>query len=123
MFLARRLSRQAIERFLLDSQDLSLSYGPIGIVRGEMPRHGLDEAIIAIGRGQADFDRARAALIGWKQFNIGWVEVFPHRAALAVDTVVGEPDWRGSASQSSGRSRRASGLTRSRRWRARHVST
>ena len=88
MFLARRPSRQTIDRFLLDSQELPLSYGPIGIVRAGMPRHGLDEAIVTIGRGQADFDRARAALIAWKQFDIGWVEVFPRHAPLAVGTVV-----------------------------------
>ena len=39
MFLARRPSQLAIDRFLRDSQDLPLSYGPIGIVRGETARH------------------------------------------------------------------------------------
>jgi len=62
MFLARRPSRLAIDRFLRDSRELPLSYGPIGIVRGETIRHGLDEAIVVIGRGKADFERARAAL-------------------------------------------------------------
>ena len=62
MFLARRPSRLAIDRFLRDSQELPLSYGPIGIVRGETVRHRLDEAIVVIGRGKADFERARAAL-------------------------------------------------------------
>ena len=33
MFLARRPSSQRIDRFLRESQDLPLSYGPIGIVR------------------------------------------------------------------------------------------
>jgi uncharacterized protein (UPF0548 family) len=88
MFLARRPSPQTIDRFLLDSQDLPLSYGPIGIVRTETTRQGLDEAIVAIGRGNADFERARAALIAWKQFDIGWVETFPRRAPVAVGTVV-----------------------------------
>ena len=88
MFLARRPSREAINRFLRDSQELQLSYGPIGIVRGETVRHDLDEAIVAIGRGKADFERARTALIAWKQFDIGWVETFPRHAPVAVGTVV-----------------------------------
>jgi uncharacterized protein (UPF0548 family) len=88
MFLARRPSRLAIDRFLRDSQGLPLSYGPIGIVRGETVRHGLDEATVVIGRGRADFERARAALIAWKQFDIGWVETFPRHAPVAVGTVV-----------------------------------
>jgi uncharacterized protein (UPF0548 family) len=88
MFLVQRPSRAAIDRFLLDSQELPLSYGPIGIVRGETVRHDLDEAIVAIGNGKADFERARTALIAWKQFDIGWVETFPRDAPVEVGTVV-----------------------------------
>jgi uncharacterized protein (UPF0548 family) len=88
MFLVQRPSRAAIDRFLLDSQELPLSYGPIGIVRGEAVRHDLDEAIVAIGNGKADFERARTALIAWKQFDIGWVETFPRDAPVEVGTVV-----------------------------------
>jgi uncharacterized protein (UPF0548 family) len=88
MFLARRPSRQAIDRFLRDSQDLPLSYGPIGVVNGDTPRDGLDEATVAIGRGAADFERARAALMAWKHFDIGWVEAFPPHAPIEVGTVV-----------------------------------
>jgi uncharacterized protein (UPF0548 family) len=76
MFLARRPSREAIDRFLRDSQERPLSYGPIGIVNGGTVRR-LDEALVEIGRGKADFERARAALIAWQQFDIGWVETFP----------------------------------------------
>jgi uncharacterized protein (UPF0548 family) len=86
MFLARRPSPQAVQHFLRDSQDLPLSYGPIGIVRAA--RQGLDEAIVAIGRGALDFERARAALMAWKQFDIGWVETFPPQAPVAVGAVV-----------------------------------
>ena len=88
MFLARRPSRLAIDRFLRDSQELPLSYGPVGIVRGDTARHDLDEEVVAIGRGETDFERARAALIAWKQFDIGWVEMFPRDAPVAVGTVV-----------------------------------
>jgi uncharacterized protein (UPF0548 family) len=88
MFLARRPSLLAIDRFLRDSQDLPLSYGPVGILRGETARHDLDEEVVAIGRGETDFERARAALLAWKQFDIGWVEVFPRDAPVATGTVV-----------------------------------
>jgi len=88
MFLARRPTPRDIERFLHDSQDLSLSYGPIGIVRTETAHQRIDEANVAIGRGHTDFERARAALIAWKHFDIGWVETFPIDAPIAVGTVV-----------------------------------
>jgi len=88
MFLARRPSPLAIDHFLRDSQGLPLSYGPVGLVRGETARHDLDEEVAAIGRGEADFERARGALLAWKQFDIGWVEVFPRGAPVAPGTVV-----------------------------------
>ena len=88
MFLARRPSPEAIDRFVRDSQELPLSYGPIGIVNRETPCRDLDEALVTIGRGRTDFDRARAALLAWKQFDIGWVETFPRNAPVDVGTVV-----------------------------------
>jgi uncharacterized protein (UPF0548 family) len=88
MFRARRPSQEAIDRFVRDSQDLPVSYSPIGIVNGETCGRDLDEAIVTIGRGKRDFDRARAALMAWKQFDIGWIETFPRHAPVAVGTVV-----------------------------------
>jgi uncharacterized protein (UPF0548 family) len=88
VFLARRPSREVIDRFLHDSQELPLSYGPIGCVNGEIVGNNLDEAIVAIGRGRADFERARAALLSWTQFDLGWVETFPPSAPLEVGVVV-----------------------------------
>ena len=88
MFLAWRPSPVVIDRFLRDSQELPLSYGPIGIVNGKTPCHNLDEQVVAIGRGKPDFERARAALVAWKQFDIGWVTTFPSHAPVDVGTVV-----------------------------------
>jgi hypothetical protein len=62
MFLASRPSPQTIERFVASSQGLSLSYGPPGILNTASVRRGLDEAIVAIGRGKGDFERAQNAL-------------------------------------------------------------
>src|SRR4051812_42726312 len=88
MFLARRPTRSVIDRFIRESQDLPLSYGPVGIVRTRTAGQHLDELAVAVGHGQADFERARAALLGWKQFDIGWVETFPRHAPVAVGTIV-----------------------------------
>jgi uncharacterized protein (UPF0548 family) len=88
MFLARRPTRNVIDRFIRESQDLPLSYGPVGIVRTRTAGQHLDELTVAVGHGQADFERARAALLAWKQFDIGWVETFPRNAPVAVGTIV-----------------------------------
>ena len=87
MFLAQRPSRDVIERFVRDSQELPLSYSPVGIASSTGGCR-FDETLVAIGRGKADFERARAALLLWKQFDIGWVETFPRNVPIAVGTVV-----------------------------------
>ena len=89
MFLARRPTRSVIDRFIRESQDLPLSYGPVGLVRSGTPDRTLDEVTVAVGRGPADFERARAALLAWTHFDIGWVQTFPRHAPVAVGTVVG----------------------------------
>jgi uncharacterized protein (UPF0548 family) len=88
MFFARRPSPHRIDRFLRESQGLPLSYSPIGIVKADSARQDVEETAVVIGHGLADFERARAALMEWKQFNIGWVETFPRRAPIAIGTVV-----------------------------------
>src|SRR6185295_10153405 len=88
MFLARRPSQETIDRFLRDSQHLPLSYGPIGIVSDEPRRRNLDETTVVVGRGRTDFERARAALLAWRQFDVGWVETFPRDAPVTIGTVV-----------------------------------
>ena len=88
MFLARRPSADAIQRFLRDSRDLPLSYAPVGILNLESTRQNIDELTVTIGRGPAEFARARAALIAWKQFDIGWVETYPLNAPVAPGSVV-----------------------------------
>ena len=55
MFLLRRPSPAAIERFLRESQDAALSYGPIGLVRQVPVDRPFDEQVVAIGHGADDF--------------------------------------------------------------------
>ena len=86
MFLARRPSAQDIDRFLDDSRELPLSYHSIGMVREKPRDRACDEEVVVIGHGKQDFERARAALMTWKQFEIGWVETFPPQARRSDDT-------------------------------------
>ena len=86
MFFATRPSSSAIDRFLRASQDLPLSYGPIGILDHTSRR--IDEQVVTIGRGRKDFERAKRALSAWQHFAIGWVEAFPRGASIEPGTVV-----------------------------------
>jgi uncharacterized protein (UPF0548 family) len=87
MFLLRRPSRLVIDRFLERSRDVPLSYGPVGLVLSGECR-SLDEASVVIGHGRRDFERAKTALMEWRQFDLGWVELWPRQSPTAVGTVV-----------------------------------
>jgi uncharacterized protein (UPF0548 family) len=87
MFLLRRPSPSAIDRFLRDSQELPLSYGPVGIVN-QTDQRNLDESIVTIGKSRTDFEQARTALMAWKQSNIGWMEIFPKQPPAVGRVVV-----------------------------------
>jgi uncharacterized protein (UPF0548 family) len=88
MFLATRPTRQAIDRFLAQSRVLPLSYGPAGLTHGTPDGYNVDEMVVTIGRGPADFSRAKAALATWRHFDIGWVQAFPASALPEPGTVV-----------------------------------
>lgn len=77
-----------IARFLNVSHELPLSYAPIGIVRHTPEAGRLDEQVVRVGHGQADFERSRAALRAFEQFDIGWVETYPRHAHAEPGTVV-----------------------------------
>jgi uncharacterized protein (UPF0548 family) len=66
-----------------------VTYAPIGLARaGAAPGYDMDDTCAVIGRGRADFDRARAALAVWTHFDLGWVELFPRNASIEVGTDV-----------------------------------
>ncbi len=88
MFLSHRPSAQQIERFLDASRELPLSYAPVGLARTGAPGFRTDEAIVAVGAGDAAFARATAALIEWRHFDLGWVELRPRHAGITDGTVV-----------------------------------
>ena len=88
MFFARRPARDTIDEFLRHSTALPLSFASPGIVLERSAQQRCDSAVAIIGHGLADFDRARAALIAWKQFDLGWVELIPHDAPIVLGTVV-----------------------------------
>jgi uncharacterized protein (UPF0548 family) len=88
MFLPVRPSQAVIDRFVLASHGLSLSYEPIGIAAAGSRRGAIDEQAVAIGSGMADFERAKLALGSWRHYDVGWLAVHPPGSMVAVGTVV-----------------------------------
>ena len=88
MFLTHRPTSSEIEEFLNQSRELPLSYQPLGIAKAGAAGFRLDTANAVIGKGEAAFVRAQQALKAWRQFELGWVELFPSDAAIAPGTDV-----------------------------------
>jgi uncharacterized protein (UPF0548 family) len=88
MFLRVRPSPSRIDDFLHQSRQLQLSYQPVGIAG--MPQSGfrIDEARCLLGHGSKIFTSAKEALLSWRQFDLGWVELFPRDAPIEPGTVV-----------------------------------
>jgi len=84
MFLLHRPSPAAIDRFVAGSRALPLSYAPLGISTTAPAGYALDETVVTIGRGPADFERARAALAAWEHYAFDWVELYPRRPPIEV---------------------------------------
>ena len=98
MFLLHRPAAADVERFIAASRDLPLSYEPIGLARegvaafaeASAPSAGfnLDEHTAIVGSGEAAFARATRALIEWRHYELGWLDVFPKPAPIVPGTVV-----------------------------------
>jgi uncharacterized protein (UPF0548 family) len=88
VFLIHRPSQPEIENFLAASRDLPLSYEPVGLAKRPLRGFKVDIAEAVIGRGEQAYERARQALCEWRQFELGWVELFPRSAPTETGTVV-----------------------------------
>jgi uncharacterized protein (UPF0548 family) len=88
MFSLTRPSPLVIARVVAESRELPLSYRPVGLVSSPLPGFDIDETDVIIGNGGADFERARAALVAWKQFDLGWTSLFPRNAPIEQGSAV-----------------------------------
>jgi uncharacterized protein (UPF0548 family) len=88
MFLTHRPTASEIENFLRQSRELPLSYQPVGMAKDGSVGFRFDTASSVIGKGGAAFARAQRALQEWRQFELGWVELFPRGAPTESGTVV-----------------------------------
>jgi uncharacterized protein (UPF0548 family) len=88
MFFTHRPKSSEIEQFLNHSRELQLSYQPLGIAKEGFAGFRFDTATAVIGKGEAAFARAQQALKQWRQFELSWVELFPHGASTVPETNV-----------------------------------
>src|SRR5262245_38409300 len=89
MLLFREPSSAAVRDFLAGQSRLELSYPAVGATASLPPAgYVVDHNRVKLGRGEDVFRRARAALEGWKQFDLGWVRACPADTPLRAGEVV-----------------------------------
>lgn len=89
MFLLRRPSEDRVHQFIASQRDLPFSYAQTGATRGQPPAgFTVDHNRVQLGAGKETYERAVAALQGWQQFDLGWVEIVPPGLAIEVGNTV-----------------------------------
>ncbi len=77
LFLSKPNSA-SLATFLADQQKQPLSYTAVGATAREPPRgYVVNHTRVALGRGEAVFQAARASLARWEQFQLNWVALIP----------------------------------------------
>jgi uncharacterized protein (UPF0548 family) len=95
-FHIRRPSDSRIARCLGDGAGAAFTYASVGATRGgrsALPpsvtrAYDVDHYERELGSGLALFARARAALLEWRSFGIGWLELHGAASAVQPDHVV-----------------------------------
>jgi uncharacterized protein (UPF0548 family) len=86
----RRPSDALIRAFLESQSKLDFTYAAVGATASVPPSgYFVDRTRIKLGEGMAIFQAAKAALIDWDQFKLGWVEAWPPIASIRVGELVG----------------------------------
>ena len=80
-----------MRRFISSQEALPFSYDEVGSSREGIapPGYTVDRYRVRLGEGAEAYVRAKEALRGWRQFDLGWTRLVPSRAPLEVGTTVG----------------------------------
>ena len=89
MVSLRRPSTQVIREFVASQSELSFTYSSVGATATVPPAgYDVDHTRIKLGEGQEVFTRAKAALLRWDHFRLGWVEAWSPKTTIDAGDVV-----------------------------------
>ncbi|QDU20089.1 DUF1990 family protein [Urbifossiella limnaea] len=89
MILFRRPTPAALDAFRAAQAKLSFTYLSVGSTAATPPPgYTVDRTRVRLGEGEAVFRTARAALVRWEQFNLGWASAHPADLPLRPGEVV-----------------------------------
>ena len=78
MFSILKPPYEKIQRVLGGQAGQPFTYEGVGATAGSLPAgFELDHERFKIGSGEAAFEKAKAALRQWEQYNLGWIEAYP----------------------------------------------
>ena len=82
-------SEEKVRRFIAEQKRSRFSYLEVGASSGEIPsRYNVDHNRIRLGRGEATWHRAVAAIEEWQMFDIPWLRLYWPNAPIGVGTDV-----------------------------------
>lgn len=89
MFRLTRPSPQSIAAFRRSQAACAWTYPQPGMTRGDPPSgFVVDHGRVELGRGDAVWARAQAAVRAWRMFDLGWVELCDPDAPIVAGTTV-----------------------------------
>jgi uncharacterized protein (UPF0548 family) len=89
MLSLRKPSAESIRRFLTAQARLDFTYTPVGATAAQAPAgYDVDHARVELGKGEEVFKAAKAALLRWEQFRLGWIEPWPPDSPIQIGAVV-----------------------------------
>jgi uncharacterized protein (UPF0548 family) len=89
MLSLRKPCAESIRRFLSAQAKLDFSYTEVGATASQLPAgFVVDHTRSKLGEGELIFQAARAALQQWKQFDLGWLEVWPPATPIETGEAV-----------------------------------
>lgn len=90
----KKPTADALRPYFSEQAALDYSYPAVGATATKLPAgYVVDRTRIELGMGAAVFDAAKAALRGWRQFHLGWVDAWPPETPLEAGQVVAVMGW------------------------------
>ncbi len=89
MLSIRRPSVDVISQFLIEQASLPFTYSAVGATAHTPPAgFVVDQTRVLLGNGERVYRAAKAAIQGWQQFQLGWVEAGPPETPIQRGEVV-----------------------------------
>ena len=86
----RRPSEATVRDFLTAKAKFDFTYPEVGATATvPPPDYDVDHTRLKLGEDEGVFIKAKAALMRWDQFRLGWVEAWPPESPIRAGEVVG----------------------------------